>query len=263
MSTLRIAICEDNEEDAQRLIFLASAAHNDSEITVFPDARTFVTEYRPGCWDLVFADIYMPDGSKGERAVGLDVVGALRRVDPLVPVVFTTTSPEFALEGFRLDADQYLIKPVESRDVKRVVDSALRAKEMLPGVLVRANRQDVNLSPQRIMYAGQDGHYCTVHLTDGNLLETRMKLDELEEAILSLDRRRMQEQFYRSHKSYLVNLSFVEGIDPNGKFLVMADGGHATIRRGMGKRAKEAWEGWMFETTRRKDRGFGNPLGRR
>ena len=63
--------------------------------------------------------------------------------------------------------------------------------------------------------------------------------------------------FFRCHKSYLVNLAFIQGIDRERMVFQMREGGSAYIRRETFYRARSAWENWLFSAARREEDGNG------
>ena len=73
-----------------------------------------------------------------------------------------------------------------------------------------------------------------------------MWLDELEPQLADFP-------FFRSHKSYLANLSYVTGIDRELLVFHMKDGQNVYIRRDRLKKAKDAWEDWLFAQARKED----------
>jgi len=83
------------------------------------DARSFLQE---NAVDLIFVDINMPDLS------GVDFVRSLDRTHPMV--IFTTAYSEYAVEGFRLDAVDYLLKPFSFSDFSRAVEKAVSLHEL-------------------------------------------------------------------------------------------------------------------------------------
>ncbi|MGI6535170.1 MAG: LytR/AlgR family response regulator transcription factor [Eggerthellaceae bacterium] len=252
MNTLNVAICEDRRADTRRLMGIIRKAPFNASITTYVQARDFVRAYTPGIYDLVFMDIFMaePDAEgepdAPETPCGIEAVAALRRVDPLVPVVFTTNSTDFALDGYRLNVSQYLTKPVQAEAVYDVLAHAHEAKLKRPGLQVRVSRKDVTVCPDQLVFAEQSGHYFTLTMVDGRTLRVRGRLDQLEEKLAN-------PQFLRCHHSYLVNLALVQDIDSDTMSVALYGGNTAFIRRGWLSRTRTAWEDWMFAMARKKD----------
>ena len=179
------------------------------------DAQQRLTE-EPA--DLIFADINMPDLN------GVDFVRAL----PDRPmVIFTTAYSEYAVEGFKLDAVDYLLKPFSFADFSRSAAKAnslyeLRqnrrsepqetASEATPRdkeyISVKADYKVSLVRIAEIIYLESEGEYVRMHLADGTTITTLFRLKNMEAALPS-------DSFMRVHRSYIVNLrcikSYVKG----------------------------------------------------
>jgi DNA-binding LytR/AlgR family response regulator len=181
-------------------------------------------------YDLVLLDIRMPGGS------GLEVAGALRDLPHPPQVIFTTAYPDHAVEAFELAAADYLVKPFDAARLSRAVERALEhagaddaqsspagagedpAKpEPLARVPVQRDGRTMLVDQSAIVYASAARGYSYLKLADERLLVT-FSLNELE--------RRLHGHFFRSHRSYLVNLNHVRELVPDFKgalVLVMND----------------------------------------
>lgn len=164
--------------------------------------------------DLIFVDINMPDLS------GVEFVRSL--VDrPMV--IFTTAYSEYAVEGFKLDAVDYLLKPFSFADFSRSAGKAnslyeLRhnqrsatpetTPEALPKdkeyISVKADYKVSLVKISDIVYLESEGEYVRMHLSDGTTITTLFRLKNMETALPS-------EMFMRVHRSYIVNLRCIKG----------------------------------------------------
>lgn len=164
--------------------------------------------------DLIFVDINMPDLS------GVEFVRSL--VDrPMV--IFTTAYSEYAVEGFKLDAVDYLLKPFSFADFSRSAGKAnslyeLRhnqragepeaTPEALPKdkeyISVKADYKVSLVKISNIVYLGSEGEYVRMHLDDGTTITTLFRLKNMEAALPS-------DMFMRVHRSYIVNLRCIKG----------------------------------------------------
>ena len=165
--------------------------------------------------DLLFVDINMPDIN------GLDLVRSLEN-PPMV--IFTTAYAEYAVEGFRLDSVDYLLKPFSYEEFERAVNNAcslyelyrMRDMQSTPEVelsdeVVEEKRDYISIKADYkvrmvrycdIIYVESVGEYVRLHLTDGSKLVTLFRLKNMESALPSSN-------FMRVHRSYIVNLNRV------------------------------------------------------
>ena len=155
--------------------------------------------------ELLFVDINMPDLN------GLDFVRSLQ-IKPLV--IFTTAYPEYAVEGFRVNALDYLLKPIAYTDFLRSAEKALyqyrlikgNAESVPPHIFVRSEYKSVKIEIHKITHIESRSEYVRIFSEDVKPVMTLGSLKSYEEKLPS-------EMFMRIHRSYIVNLSKVAAIE--------------------------------------------------
>jgi DNA-binding LytR/AlgR family response regulator len=197
--------------------------------------------------DLIFVDINMPDLS------GVEFVRSL--VDrPMV--IFTTAYSEYAVEGFKLDAVDYLLKPFSFADFSRSAGKAnslyeLRhnqragepeaTPEALPKdkeyISVKADYKVSLVKISNIVYLESEGEYVRMHLDDGTTITTLFRLKNMEAALPS-------DMFMRVHRSYIVNLRTIKAYVKGRIFL------NDTEYVPIGENYKEAFQGYIDKNFR-------------
>ena len=151
---------------------------------------------------LLFLDIYMPGLS------GVETARRLRAAGSDLAIIFATTSQDHGLDSFEVRATDYLVKPFWEEDVAACLDWFFtHVPEPLRVLPVYSEGEWQNLTLSHIYYIDVYGHQSRIHTPRGMVI-TRRGLDDLEAAIDSRD-------FLRCHRSFLVNLNHVEGIEGN------------------------------------------------
>ena len=106
---LRAALVEDSQEDARKILLYLKQFGEKQQITFqtdhFNSAELFLDRYRP-VYDIVFMDIELPGSN------GMEAARKLRRIDPAVTLIFITNLSTFAVNGYEVDALDYMLKPV-------------------------------------------------------------------------------------------------------------------------------------------------------
>ena len=181
--------------------FLELAAQCQSAL----EARTFLEN---DTVDAIFCDINMPDLN------GMDFVKSLA-VPPLI--VFTTAYSEYAVEGFRVNAVDYLLKPFGLQDFQR---AALRLKERMGEGKEHAESNDDNtlflktdyriikVSISDIVYIEGMSEYLKVWVEgESKPIITLLSMKKMEE--------RLPDYFMRIHRSYIINLTRIQEVNKN------------------------------------------------
>lgn len=170
----------------------------------FTDAIAGAEFLRQHPVDLLFIDINMPDIS------GINLVRALVN-KPMV--IFTTAYKQFALEGFELDAVDYLLKPIAPERFEKAVQKAIEyfrfksgLREEKPDALfVRSGYELVKVNLADIEYIESLEDYLKIHRTTGKPVMTLMTVKAILEKLPPQD-------FQRIHRSYVIALRQVRAI---------------------------------------------------
>ncbi len=206
MNTIR-CIAVDDEPLSLRIIekYAADLSQLDL-VTTCSNAFEAMEALRLHQIDLIFLDINMP------KLSGISLLKSLDR-PPLV--VFTTAYPEFAVEGFELEAVDYLLKPFS---LERFIKAVNRAADRLAAapthepqrpafLLVKADKKLYKVDFQDINYLEAYGDYVKVFTKDKMLL-TKERLATIEQQL-------PQGLFFRIHRSYIIALSAIDFIEGN------------------------------------------------
>jgi two-component system, LytTR family, response regulator LytT len=169
--------------------------------------------------ELVFLDVNMP---------GLDGMGVVRRLREsgadLPHFIFVTAYDQHAVEAFRLEAFDYILKPVDKARLAETVERAARfAQEKRPAeppagspppvhtprtkLAVRSNNRHFIVDANDVIYATIDNGLITLVTTQ---IEGHSNYRTIEDLQANLDR----EQFWRVHRSYLVNINRIKEVVP-------------------------------------------------
>ena len=160
--------------------------------------------------DLMFVDINMPDLN------GMDFVKSL--VNP-PHVIFTTAYSEFALEGFRVDAIDYLLKPIDYPLFLRASEKArdrLQSRENETSeiqaddnfLFIKSEYKIVRINLSEIKYIEGMREYVRIHIESGKAVMTLMSMKKMEEFLPN-------KKFMRVHRSFIVNLEKITTVERN------------------------------------------------
>lgn len=236
--TLNIAICEDLDEERKELLSVLDSSKMAMNLSVFTCGEDFLAEYEIRKYDLILMDIYM-DGM-----TGIETATEIRKMDDNVSIAFTTTSLDYALESYRLEALKYIEKPVTLKDVLPVLQMVYMQKEYVPKLLIRAKEKEEFVPLTDILYLEQKGSRYQTHLIDGRVLIATGKLANIMEDL-------EENFFYHCHKSFIVNFSYVKSLNKELLVFEMVKGDNVHIRRDGFWKTKRAYESFLFSNPKR------------
>lgn len=173
-------------------------------VQIFEDALAGAEFLRHHPVDLLFIDINMPDVS------GLDLV---RSLEERPMVIFTTAHKKFAVDGFELDAIDYLLKPISEERFNRAVTKAVEfadyrhrlANAETASLFVYAEYRLLKIPMDDIDYIESLEDYIRIHLSGGKPVMTLMTLKKVLEKLPPA-------RFSRIHRSYIVAREKVKSI---------------------------------------------------
>lgn len=211
---IRIAICDDEPKARASLAALIRAQSRPCEITEYASAPECLADCRNA--DLLFLDIALD-------ASGPDGVALAREIRDRLPaprpaVIFVTGYDRYVFDAFDVGAFHYLLKPVDEEKFAQVFARAAAQIEDArekpgPVLTLRSAGTGRTVPLDSIRYIESSNHKVVLHLAEGEF-SCYAKIRDLE--------RELQGRFFRIHKGYLVNLSWVAGY---GKTEVTLTGG--------------------------------------
>ncbi|MCD8013122.1 MAG: LytTR family DNA-binding domain-containing protein [Lachnospiraceae bacterium] len=198
---IRVAIAEDERAERERFARYIQQYEKENQtpfqIFCFPDGAALLDDYPQDC-DILFLDIEM------KPVNGLDAAKAIRKMDENVIIIFVTNLIQFALEGYAVNALNFIVKPVNYKIFALELKKALtHIGKRSPNYLRVKNRDGIALLDiSNITYAETAQHKTVLH--------TQTRTVPCNETMNSLEKRLVKEPFFRCHTAYLVNLNYVE-----------------------------------------------------
>lgn len=172
---VRIAICEDSDSDRRELKTQILKYLDENGLYVSIDEfhsgedflKTDLSEY-----NLVFMDIFM------EGINGMETARVLMDKNKRVQVVFTSTSIEFAAEAFSIEALHYIVKPVDEKQLYRVLDKFIDGLYSIKTVEIKVKRLVEDIYISDILYVEAAGKKNVIHMKNG-VVEASQSLAEM------------------------------------------------------------------------------------
>lgn len=235
---MKIAICDDDWHMQQTLRLFIDQTYQDLDMLVdgftSGEALLAAVQKQSQPYQLILLDIEM-------RGIdGIETAKRLRKLLPDCYIIFITSHDEFALTGYEVAAFRYLVKPVQPEKLTEAI-SAVRA-ELSDHITLHVEDGPVEalLRVKDIYYIEAQDKRVRVVLK-ATAFSDRRGIDEIERALAG-------EDFFRVHRSYLINFRYVARLDKNEILLV--SGEQIPLSRLRKKAFKDAFQTYVSRTAR-------------
>ena len=204
---IRIAICDDE------ILFLKMLAMHLRRLDVSYRLNLIVTPYASGEalfraieegkeFDMMFLDVLMGEDN------GIDVAKRIRAFNPIMPLTFISSSRDYVLDGYAVDAKNYILKPYQFEQLEetllKMIDEFEQKKKDI--FYYKTSQSISTILITNILYFESNRRVIKMIKTDGCAIEFYGKLDEIEDVLI-------KHSFIRSHRSFLINPRYIKDID--------------------------------------------------
>lgn len=240
---IKIAFCDDDcavLSDLHELLTLYRAEKNkEIDDYAFHSPLDLIAEIERGTrFDILFLDVLMP----GQN--GIDAATEIRNYDKNSKIIFLTSSSEFAVQSYTVNAFYYQLKPICAESFARLMDTLLSQceKERASSLILHCKTGITRIKPAQLEYCEVIHRTLFIHLTSGKVLECIGSLDELAKQLIPYG------SFLRPHRSYLVNLEYIQNL--SYRAITMSCLAEIPIPRGKYNEIKNAFLEYAFLTDR-------------
>lgn len=232
---MRIAICDDNAESLRQICGLLDIYGQDHPLTytAFDSPADLLETLQEDCFDLFVLDVMMP------KINGLDAAREIRQSDTQVPILFLTSSPEFALESYQVRAAGYLLKPVSAdRLFPLLQEFSLREEQLGDGLTIKTKAVMRRIPFGQIEYVEVQNRTVLLYLSDNSVQKISASLSGLEDQLLA------RPEFVKTHRAFLANMQWMRSLTSSG--FVTASGHTIPVARNAYPQIREAYMNYLF-----------------
>lgn len=234
---LKIAICDDDVQELSRISDLLIQYKTEKNAAMKYDAFGAAVELleamKRQAYDVLLLDVLMPGMS------GITAAHEIRGFDPAVKIVFLTSSPEFAVESYAVNAHYYLLKPGTTDKLFPILDRIFLEKDRTEEALSIVQPSGlIRLPIGRIEFLEVYGKRLMFHFDDGSVKEIRGSISEFEDKLLCKD------SFLKVHRSFIINMEYVQSL--NARDLTTLAGKTVPVSRLLHSQVKEVYMQFLF-----------------
>lgn len=185
--------------------------------------------------DLIFMDIFMPGSGGVSDSLGMEAAKKLRNMGNRAKLFFLSTSREYALEAFDVEASQYLLKPISQERFFGVLDKFLESEEeeRKRCILLKMEGRLVRVPVTDIVYCEAQGKTQCLHFADGRESQQRMTMMEL------FDLLSPYQEFVKIGAAFIVNLEYIDSL--SAQDICLTGGRKIYLPRGAYKGLREQY----------------------
>lgn len=237
---MKVAVCDDElqvlEELSSFLDLYCKEYHREIEYELFQSPIELFAKMEQGrCYDVLFLDILM----KGDN--GIDVARELRKQDENVKIIFLTSSSEYAVQSYTVGAFFYQLKPIQKENLTELMEKIFSewVKEQSAYFIVKCKTGVHRIDVQQLEYCEVVNRSLVFYLQNGCELKSNISIQEVEDTLARFG------CFVRPHRSYLINMRFIESISV--KCINMTCKARIPIPHGKYTQIKDCYLEYAFE----------------
>lgn len=202
----------------------------------FISGEDFLYRFIPNSYDIIFIAQFM------SGMTGIETAREIRKRDALVSLIFVTTSRDFAIDSYGVQACGYLVKPYTYQDFINTLNAA-RIEKIRRARFIRIEQDSVLL--REILWCDSDGHYSRIHSDRKGLIRYRLTFAELAEKLSAYP------QFLTCYKGCIINLERTDRM--NDQNFVLDDGTPIPFAKRERKKLAAAYHQYLFQREREDD----------
>lgn len=227
---MQIAVCDDEKEIRDMFAEMIGKLYPKADLLLYQSGEELLLSDKEP--DILLLDIQMP------KKNGMETAKELRRKNKKAIIIFVTALDDFVFQAFDVGAFHYLVKPFDDGKFAEVLQNAVKQSEdrkklenagrkgEMPSLMITTGGEHITVNLEDIVYAEVFDRKVILHTMDADI-EYYGKMRELEE--------KAGDEFYRTHRSFLVNFGYIRKYDATTVYL----------RKGQALMAKQNYQGFV------------------
>jgi DNA-binding LytR/AlgR family response regulator len=222
---MRIAICDDIRIHAEELAQLVVRYYGETvNLSIFVSGKSLISaisnQSKPP-FDLIFLDILMPGLD------GVTVAKNIRQCNDEVPIIFVTSTSDYSIKGYQVDASAYIMKPINTNELKQALDRIEKRRARIGDerIVVTSDGVVMSIPFSEILSVEKTGRKTVITRTSGVPIHTIQPIREIARQF------EKHNQFTIVSQSNYVNLTNALGFEKKARIVNMCDGSVVNVSR--------------------------------
>lgn len=237
-----IAVCDDNIADLSNMVSLIGDYQslqrdkNSIRTTSYQNAFDLIAAMESGQqYDLVLLDVLMP------FLTGMDAAKEIRQFNQDVKIIFMTSSPEFAVDSYSVNAYYYALKPIWKEQLFVLLDKVISETEIHLGesLLIKSKTGLTRVFINKLEFIEVIARTIFYHLNDNSIIEATGSISELEKILTSYP------CFIKTHRSYIINMAHIDTL--RQRDIITLSGSLVPVARANYNTIKSAYLSFSFK----------------
>ncbi|MEG0694592.1 MAG: LytTR family DNA-binding domain-containing protein [Erysipelotrichaceae bacterium] len=234
---MEIAIIDDDNKDYNLLASYLDTYFSGKSIPCtyhkFNCSEAFLGEFVADRFDIIFLDIFMPGMN------GMECAHVIRKSDHRAQIIFTSSSSDYAIEGYQVNANFYLLKPYRYDEFEMAMNRCCGELDFYNDfITVKEGRIFVHILIKDIIYTDYYNHYIHIH-TSKRIIKTYMAFSDFSPMLINYP------QFLIVYRNCIINLDEVEMLDT--KDFVMKGDVYIPIAKAKRYEIRQHYVDYLFE----------------
>ena len=203
---IKIAIVEDDIKEQERISSYIDKLEEEMQtkmlVKIFSNGEKILFDFNYGSYDLIFMDIEL-----SSKINGIETCREIRKIDDQVMLIFITSLAQYAIEGYKVNASDYIVKPINYENFSKHVGNVIEKikSKNLDKIIITSDGVKIVQLIKDICYVEVNNHQLIFHTTKEEI-KSYGALKDIKETLF-------KHGFSLCNSCFLVNLDYVEKID--------------------------------------------------
>lgn len=238
---INIAVCDDDidamKEISTYVCMSLQKLDIQFKISYFNEGQDLIDKVNSSekLYDIIFLDIFM------KASNGINIAREIREFDKDCKIIFITSSKEYAVDSYDVQAIYYILKPINEEKLSNAINIAIESlNKENKQIIIKNKKGNYRIAYKDILYAESKARVVNIYDKYGEVISFYSKLEDFFQGL-------QDERFLKCHKSFVVNMDYILKIEQ--KYICMNNNINIPISSGNVLEIKEKYFKYLLNET--------------